>query len=160
MDTYEHTMRARWHFHFVYVLFEYERENRKIHRESRSSIAWVCRAWCVQCVHLHIHARIHFIYIYTHIHRNMYACNHFKYIINFFLSIEYAACLKNNETRNSRWNKNMVTLGFKPDCDFDVENRHVTFENNRSRYCWDRRHDSRCWLCLYIYLQKKKKKLI
>lgn len=40
--------------------------------------------------------------------------------------------------------KNMVTLGFKPGCDFDVENRRVTFENNRSRYCWDRRHDSRC----------------
>lgn len=95
MNTYEHDACAMIFSHSLYALSEYERENRKVvlSRVKNQGVRlyvheWVCRAWCVQCVHRHIHARIHtfYIHIYTHIHRNMYACNHFKYIIVFSLS--------------------------------------------------------------------------
>lgn len=81
MDTYERTMHARWHFHFVYV--QIEKKNRKVvsSRIGESDCKYMneyagldaCNVYI--CIYMHVY--IHFIYIYTHIHRNMYVCNRF-----------------------------------------------------------------------------------
>lgn len=82
MDTYERTMAFAMAFSFcVCANRKEERKDRFELRIGESDCKYMneyvgldaCNVYI--CIYMHVY--IHFIYIYTHIHRNMYVCNRF-----------------------------------------------------------------------------------